>query len=325
MRWMLLGVALAAILGCARESARSGPSDPPPPDLAAGQTGGAASLTAASAFAFVPEGAVAVGVLDPGQLFGDPAWLARVPAVAKSAGELRSGGFDPAKTRLFFFALPTPSEGLSTVVIGEGKLAAVRGGRTEALGGLEIRRFDAPNVGIAWGTGVTLVGGAPALARALGAGSRSQGRLASSASLALYRELFDRLPAKAAMRLVALVSPAVVAWVEKWAAEASPVASSVLKLGKRAQAFGLALYGHGSNVRLALVLRMPRPEDVRATAAAASRAVAEARLPPGDVPLHADETLRQAALAAFQVKEAGTHLFLEAALPADLLAQMFAR
>jgi hypothetical protein len=324
MRWILFGVALVAFLGCAQERVRSSPREPPLLDLAGGRTGGAASLTAASAFSFVPDEAVAVGLLDPGQLFGDPAWLARMPALAKSAGELHLGGFDPANTRLFFFAFPTPS-GLSSVVIGEGKLASIEGGRTESEGGVKIRRFDAPRVGIAWGSGVTLVGGEPALSRALGAGIRGQGKLASSVHLGLFRDLFDRLPPRAALRMVALRSPFVVSWLEKWMAEATPATRAVLKAGESAHALGLALYGHGSSVRLALVLRMPRPEDVRAAAAAASRAVAEARLPPREVPLRADETLRQAALAGFRVQEAGTHLVLEAALPADLLAQVFAR
>jgi hypothetical protein len=323
IRWTPV-LALLALASCGRERSSAPRPEVPPPDLTGGATGGAASLSAAGAFAYVPREAAAIGVFDPTHILGEPAWLARSPALARAAATLRTGGFDPTRNRIYFFALPGAAA--ATTVIVEGRLSGSAGARADRVGEVPVQRFDGPEVGIAWGKGVTLVGREPAFSRALEAGARTDHRLSSTTAFSRWRDLFERLPASALFRFGALASPSLLALVERVLPSVKrPALQGLLSTLRETEALGGAVYGHGPAIRFALVLRMTGDEAARRAAASARRAAADLRPRSGERARDPAGALIGAALAALEVRDRGGYLFLESAIPANQVVRVLER
>jgi hypothetical protein len=323
--WLFVGCVCWTLTACNRERPAKAPPERPPPDLTAGRSGGATVTSAASAFSYVPQDAVVFGLVDPGQVFGVTEWLARAPGLVKAIEELQTGGFDPRKTRLFFFGQRDGAGALSTAVIAEGRLSGVSGARREKVGEVEVHRFDSAGMGVAWPSGLTLVGREPAFSASLLAGSQKEKRLGASATYPLFRDLLERLPAYAGFKLVAIGSPVLSALADRAATLLSTPAAAFLGQAKEAEAVGAAFYTHGSAVRYAVVLRLHDEAAAHKVADVARRALAEGRRPVGDIAHDPVVTLLDSALATMAVRERSAYVFLEGGVPADLLVDLFRR
>jgi hypothetical protein len=325
MRRCAVLFALWLAAACSRDRGSRSAPEPPPPDLALGTSGGSKRLSASALFSFVPEDARVVGIADPSRILGDKVWRARHPRLTAEAARLRTAEFDPSRHRLLFFASPAAGGTMSVAVVAEGRLAGVAGGRRESLHGVEVHRFDGAGTGLAFAAGATVVGREPALGRALDAGIRRVGRLASSPGFAEWSELWERLPAEPTLAVVTHATPALSTALDRAALGLPPALAAFLRAARDARALAAAIHGHGASLHLALVARMASEGASRGAGEAARRAAAGLRLPPGEIPREPAEILLDAALSRLRVRERGPFLFVEASIPAELLVRLSAR